>query len=288
MQTLLVTGYLMPRDQPSSSHMPANPFSPRNLPPKEDSKLFFSHQPLLTRLCASDQDVCIYCHLRFPDNAALRKHGEKESHRPYGCVCGDTFSRLDVLKRHISSKNKVNEFFCPLCERDAFFRGDHLIQHLKTFHKIPEGRIPEHFSANPSHNRPSDGDSIIPHQPMTRYPCPIQGCTKTAENAYLRQIDLDEHMDWAHSAPQSGMPVSQGSSGPASAWTNNGFQQDTFLQPVQTFAQYARQDLLLQPTQAFGPYTYQNGFSQPDPVRSFQADEAFLIPTLDAGFQGNF
>ncbi|TGJ81316.1 hypothetical protein E0Z10_g7439 [Xylaria hypoxylon] len=217
-----------------------------------------------------DQDVCvcITCHTRCSNNATLRKHGKDEDHHPYGCVCGNTFSRLDVLRRHIRSKNNVNDFFCPLCEHDetprAFSRPDHLLQHLRTFHRIPAGRIPEHFGANFSHNRPAE-DSIVPHQSMPRYPCPTPGCMRTGVLAFLQQTDLDEHVVLMHSAPQNAMFVQQGLDDPAPAptLTNEGIQQSAYLMPVEMFGQDAQQVRFLQPDQL-------------DPAGIFQADWGFL------------
>ncbi|KAF2965064.1 hypothetical protein GQX73_g8524 [Xylaria multiplex] len=197
-----------------------------------------------------DQDVCvcIICHTRCPNNAALRKHGEKEDHRSYGCVCGETFKRPDALGRHIASKNNVNKFPCPLCEQvpRAFSRADHRLQHLRTFHKIPAGRIPEDFGSNFLHSRPAT-ESIVSRQSTPQYPCLIPGCMMTGESAYLHQIDFDEHMALMHSAPQNDMLALQGVVNPAPAWTNDGSQQNTYLQPANMIEQYAQQAEFWQP-----------------------------------------
>ncbi|KAI0555679.1 hypothetical protein F4679DRAFT_519466 [Xylaria curta] len=203
----------------------------------------------------SDQDVyvCITCRTRCRNNTALREHGVKENHRPYGCVCGGTFARLDALERHIASKNKVIRFYCPLCEHDetvkAFTRADHLPQHLRTFHKIPAGRIPQHFTFTLTSD--SAAEESIP-QSTGSFPCLIPGCIKTGEFAYLRQIDLDEHIALAHCTPQNGTSVQQQLSNLVPTWTNFGFQQNSALM---TFRQDAQQ----------------NGFLQPGPAGNYQA-----------------
>ncbi|KAI1753082.1 hypothetical protein F4782DRAFT_546022 [Xylaria castorea] len=207
----------------------------------------------------NDQDVCICiaCQTRCRNNTALRKHGAKENHRPYGCVCGDAFARLYVLGRHIASKNKVTKFHCPLCEYDetvkAFTRADHLPQHLRTFHKIPAGIIPEDFTSNLASDGAVEYSTPAP-QSMTSFPCLIPGCMRTGELAYLRQIDLDEHMAFMHCAFQNDISVQQQLSNPVTTWTNHDFQQNADLPPVMTFGQDAQQ----------------NGFLQPDPVGDYQ------------------
>ncbi|TRX90463.1 hypothetical protein FHL15_008632 [Xylaria flabelliformis] len=216
-----------------------------------------------------DQDVCvcvcIACRTCYRNNTALRQHGAKENHRPYGCVCGGAFARLDALERHIASKNKVTRFYCPLCEHDetrAFARADHLPQHLRTFHKIPAGRIPQDFTSSLASDGPAE-DSIP--APQSFFPCLIPGCIKTGELAYLRQIDLEEHMALAHCAHQNAIPVQQQLSNPVPTWTNFDFQQNaadlTFLQDAQ-----------------------QNGLLEPAPAGNYQAyGEAIGID----GFVGN-
>ncbi|KAI0445674.1 hypothetical protein F4803DRAFT_559977 [Xylaria telfairii] len=208
---------------------------------------------------STDQEVCITCHTLCQNKTALRKHGANEDHHPYGCVCGSTFARLDVLERHIASKNKVTKYQCPLCEHGTaktFARADHLPQHLRTFHKIPAGKIPEHFML-------SDGaadEPIPPPRSMPSFPCSMPGCTKIGELAYLRQIDLDEHMLSTHCAIQNNMAVHQEPNNPLPTWTDNNFQPNVHLHPAMTFRQDA------QP----------NGFWQPDLAGTHQVDEQLM------------
>ncbi|XXH01936.1 hypothetical protein Hte_008299 [Hypoxylon texense] len=70
----------------------------------------------------------------------LRKHGSRK-HKPYGCVCGTKFTRLDALNRHITSQSShMPQFPCDYCYNrqgeNAFRRYDDLVQHLKGYHKI--------------------------------------------------------------------------------------------------------------------------------------------------------
>ncbi|KAI1278495.1 hypothetical protein F5Y07DRAFT_61197 [Xylaria sp. FL0933] len=193
-----------------------------------------------------DVCVCVTCRVRCPNDVALHKHGKAEAHPPFGCVCGATFSRPDTLERHILSKNKVPTDFCPLCKRGetpkAFSRADHLYQHLRNFHRIPTGRIPAEFSDT-----------------MPQFPCQIPGCPRTGELAYLRQLDLDEHMAYMHYSSQNGVSIQQGLSDSA-PYTGHDFQQSVCPQT----APFSEQDA-------------QNGFFwQRGEVDNVQADKPFL------------
>ncbi|KAJ3562279.1 hypothetical protein NPX13_g8622 [Xylaria arbuscula] len=175
-----------------------------------------------------DQDVCvcIVCLTRCTSNAALRKHGLEQNHSPYGCICGEGFCRLDSLERHISSKNRVTRVSCQLCRKE-FSRTDHLYQHLRTFHKIPTGRIPEDF--NTTINTHQDHGSTHP-QALPQYRCRVQGCMRSGELGFLRQIDLDEHMICMHNPLQNDMPIQQTPSNLTSTWTSNSLQQNHYPQ----------------------------------------------------------
>ncbi|KAI1353190.1 hypothetical protein F5Y01DRAFT_62928 [Xylaria sp. FL0043] len=228
--------------------------SGHTLPDASASSITVHHARQAAPLVAPDMQgnydhdvcVCVTCRVRCPNDVALHKHGKAEAHPPFGCVCGATFSRPDTLGRHILSKNKVLDYSCPLCKRDetpkAFSRADHLYQHLKTFHRIPTGRIPAEFSDT-----------------MPQFPCQIPGCPRTGELAYLRQLDLDEHMAYVHYSPQNDMPIQQGLRDSA-PYTSHGFQQSVYPQ-----------------TTPFSQQDTQNGFFvQRGEVDNAQAENAFL------------
>ncbi|KAI0186055.1 hypothetical protein EV127DRAFT_484565 [Xylaria flabelliformis] len=91
--------------------------------------------------------VCIECAAVFQTNDKLWKHGKDVGHRPYGCDCGETFSKLSSVKRHLSSRKVASvtssvgpRHPCPLCTKydgeNGFNRRDHLRQHLRVFHKL--------------------------------------------------------------------------------------------------------------------------------------------------------
>jgi len=64
--------------------------------------------------------------------------------------CPKTFTRPDTLKRHLNSSCKANgnnrqgaRVTCDLCNEGTktFLRADHLLQHLRGFHKMSERAV---------------------------------------------------------------------------------------------------------------------------------------------------
>ncbi|KAI0106998.1 hypothetical protein GGR51DRAFT_571248 [Nemania sp. FL0031] len=225
------------------------------------------------------------------------QHAPREGggHRPVECVCGSTFTRPDGLERHIASMNKIVKASCLLCQHDqppkTFSRLDHLHQHLRTFHKIPAGRIPDDFAARFARDATTEEcmppqPPQPPPQPMASYPCPVPGCVKTGGSAYLRQIDLDEHMAWMHGPLQNDMPTQQGLTNPSISWANGGFQQNPFWQPAPIFGQYVQPGQFLQPHstrhfRADGGYMGNDVFGRGDP--NIEQNEEFNMD-FEMGF----
>ncbi|KAH8668556.1 hypothetical protein BX600DRAFT_259266 [Xylariales sp. PMI_506] len=90
------------------------------------------------RLVFASPHTCAQCSETCQVESDLRRHGEQEGHRPYACFCGIFFKRLDALKRHVGSGGPSNK--CDLCD-SSFGRRDHLLQHLRAFHKVNESCI---------------------------------------------------------------------------------------------------------------------------------------------------
>ncbi|KAE9369755.1 hypothetical protein N431DRAFT_53088 [Stipitochalara longipes BDJ] len=84
--------------------------------------------------------VCNQCSQPFPHKSALDKHAKQTRHKAHACSCGITFTRFDVLNRHVQSFNPKTVYPCSYCSKytgmSAFTRRDHLTQHLRGFHKI--------------------------------------------------------------------------------------------------------------------------------------------------------
>ncbi|KAH6723615.1 hypothetical protein BKA61DRAFT_13825 [Leptodontidium sp. MPI-SDFR-AT-0119] len=87
----------------------------------------------------SDLEIsCQECGLRFTKKASLSLHTKRTRHSPYLCKCKATFSRLDVLDRHIQAYTSEASISCPYCQTNpkSFGRQDHLTQHLRGFHNM--------------------------------------------------------------------------------------------------------------------------------------------------------
>lgn len=81
------------------------------------------------------------------------------------CKCGSQFTRLDALKRHAASSCAAAspvKVPCPYCDRYqySYLRRDHLLQHLKRFHKFSDKAIEWHKSRG-SQNQPAQENLTV-------------------------------------------------------------------------------------------------------------------------------
>jgi hypothetical protein len=93
------------------------------------------------RLAGPGPNACLECHAVFPNVSQLRLHANEAQHSPFGCSCGKTFARLDVLNRHHDSLGVgTPKYPCSYCKRhrgkNGFRRRDHLLQHIRGYHKF--------------------------------------------------------------------------------------------------------------------------------------------------------
>ncbi|KAI0834254.1 hypothetical protein F5Y06DRAFT_307075 [Hypoxylon sp. FL0890] len=139
----------------------------------------------------------------------LNSHAKDTSHKSYGCTCGAKFCRLDALTRHVSAQSGgLPQHPCEYCTRhqgtNGFRRHDHLIQHLKDYHRIDvEDKLPKlRTKASPpvaTAGAVASMDSSATLQAQVPpFPCNYFGCIKGGVNGYLRQIDLLEHQNMMH------------------------------------------------------------------------------------------
>ncbi|KAK5637368.1 hypothetical protein RRF57_013080 [Xylaria bambusicola] len=80
-----------------------------------------------------------------------KQHFALSTSRPFKCDCGQEFTKLCSMKRHIQGFEKSSDprFPCPECTKyqgkDGFRRKDHLVQHYRTFHNYDDDQLAELF-----------------------------------------------------------------------------------------------------------------------------------------------
>ncbi|KAI1276315.1 hypothetical protein F5Y07DRAFT_399573 [Xylaria sp. FL0933] len=102
----------------------------------------FSHHAIWDDLTIA----CGECNETFQDETKLLKHAKHQKHSPYACSCGIRFARNDTLTRHLKSFTEARvKYPCTLCKRHrdkaSFRRRDHLVQHLRGYHKLEPEEI---------------------------------------------------------------------------------------------------------------------------------------------------
>lgn len=183
--------------------------------------------------------TCAECGQVFKNRNQQQLHANDSQHSPFLCACGATFSRLDVLYRHLESHAKdLPKFPCKNCKRhrgkDGFRRRDHLVQHLRSYHKFDNEDINKACPSTKSLRQRRF--SICPHtecgffrddsfhslpwseqlaqRPFaslaaftkhmkdvheeTPFPCNMEGCHKVRAKGYTREKDLMKHRAAKH------------------------------------------------------------------------------------------
>ncbi|KAH8686367.1 hypothetical protein BGZ61DRAFT_533910 [Ilyonectria robusta] len=116
-----------------------------------------------------DSRQCISCGEVLQTKTALDRHGSY-LHQPFACTCGQRFARSDNLSRHLKAENGEPDHHCPLCSKrrgqSAFYRADHLRQHLVEYHKCD----PDEVVLDVAPSRRRSGFTFVP-------PCPALDCT---------------------------------------------------------------------------------------------------------------
>ena len=187
-------------------------------------------------LAAGSEMTCQECEAQFTTKASLRLHTHETQHAPYRCLCEATFTRLDVLDRHIQVSNSETVFTCPYCQTKpkSFGRQDHLTQHLRGFHNMDlVGGVGEDTSLRPS-RRPKkrllcthedcmdmENEGTVPSPSGPRrpsfqsqkqltshlrevhdecpFPCKAAGCARKGRKGFFRNRDLLKHSKDHHS-----------------------------------------------------------------------------------------
>lgn len=183
--------------------------------------------------------ACLECKEAFHTQTQLQAHANTHQHSPFACVCSKTFARVDVLNRHIDSFSKdIPKFPCSYCKghrgKDGFRRKDHLVQHLRGYHKFDSEEIrkecpevnlrylPDVFvcplhgcESHPDEDfRSLDSWQQVEQAPFktraeyskhmrevhdeTPFPCIVFRCDRVGAKGYLRAKDLKKHISGKH------------------------------------------------------------------------------------------
>ncbi|KAF6821340.1 CROL alpha [Colletotrichum sojae] len=191
--------------------------------------------------------ACVECQAGFRTKAKLEQHANEAQYSPFACMCGKKFARLDVLNRHLDSLGDgMPKYPCSFCKKyrgkDGFRRRDHLLQHIRGYHKFEaEDKIGEILPSRRGKHRippvcPHRGcffyrdDSFkemtaeeqkkikpfetqsehTKHMKMvhdfTPFPCTVLACSKTGKKGYTREKDLINHRRKEHPEVGEYMP----------------------------------------------------------------------------------
>ncbi|KAI0485856.1 hypothetical protein F4859DRAFT_398075 [Xylaria cf. heliscus] len=183
--------------------------------------------------------ACAECNETFQNSYELGKHATANKHSPRACSCGTKFARYDVLIRHLESLTKESaKYQCKFCKhhrgKQAFRRRDHLVQHLRGYHKMEPEEINNAFPPK-THVRSHQilicpyveckayrGDAFKalpwmqqykgrPFQKQSDYnkhmrdvhkesafSCSVVGCDRVGPKGYMREKDLMKHLANKH------------------------------------------------------------------------------------------
>lgn len=188
-------------------------------------------------------NTCAECKRSFPTRKELKCHAESWNHTMFvfKCSCGNTFARSDALNRHCEALSPAGDgkYPCTSCKshrgKHAFHRRDHLIQHLRGYHKFDfkavepflafNGQVT--FEACPHLNcgfhRGKDYELLSSPQEMslrpferkrdyyghmkdahnqTPFPCYVDGCIQTGSKGYATVNGLIAHLTKKHPQEQ--------------------------------------------------------------------------------------
>jgi len=154
----------------------------------------------------------------FKNRAALENHAKETHHRPYTCLCTEKFSRVDNLQRHISTLRTPPVIACPYCH-ETFPRSDHLLQHLRSYHRISDGGNENTSGKETKRTKRCAFVECVDHgefksiSDLTKhvrdvhdaspFPCRVSGCEKIGGKGYFRKRALLDHQEECHQGSAS-------------------------------------------------------------------------------------
>lgn len=112
-----------------------------------NSEIFPSNPDKHGHVQSAHPNTCMECQESFRNTSDLISHGLNEEHAPFMCKCGKSFTRDDVLRRHVKAyQPELQKYACPHCKsgpgRKSFKRKDHLTQHIRGYHHIGKVQYP--------------------------------------------------------------------------------------------------------------------------------------------------
>lgn len=178
--------------------------------------------------------TCAECGQAFRNRSQQQLHADNSQHSPFVCACGARFSRVDVLHRHIDGYAKEGpRFSCRFCKfhrgSHGFRRRDHLVQHLRGYHKFDDEEVgkacpktkslrilqiatcphrgceffrddsfkklawSEQMLQKPFPNQGAFSKHLKEVHNQTPFPCDFEGCDKVGAKGYVREKDLMKH-----------------------------------------------------------------------------------------------
>ncbi|KAI1388505.1 uncharacterized protein F4822DRAFT_443440 [Hypoxylon trugodes] len=176
--------------------------------------------------------ACVECNKEFGTRQELNKHAETKQHRCCQCSCEALFARTDALDRHCSYFGKDNQDFpCRFCKNHrgshSFRRRDHLVQHLRGYHKFDQEEVRKAsprerrggtfqgccpypycelhrdeeltFLQNPFQKPSEYSKHLKDFHKVTPFPCPVSECERTGPKGYISGKGLEKHLIQQHS-----------------------------------------------------------------------------------------
>lgn len=176
---------------------------------------------------------CHQCNQAFNSHADLHRHAREQRHASYACKCDQTFSRFDVLQRHLEQYLPGKpQYPCLYCKRhrgdDGFKRKQHLTQHLRGYHHIgaemrspfgfgvayptcPHFECPSYRGLASQHLSRSERETQKPFRTQgeftkhmrevhdeSPFPCDIAHCPRLGGKGYFREKDFLKHRKDQH------------------------------------------------------------------------------------------
>lgn len=181
---------------------------------------------------------CVECGHCSSSKSDLLRHAKELQHQPYACECGSSFSRLDVLNRHLEKFDPEEpKYPCKYCKRhrgpNGFRLLDHLLQHIRNYHhhemdneqgdEMDNSRLKYNMPICPHPDCPGFRDETFKQQSRQvqqadkpfasqsaftkhmrdehnecAFPCDVAGCERVGRLGYFREKDLLKHRRAQH------------------------------------------------------------------------------------------